>query len=161
MKSIFPAAIDGDLLKLVHLSNGFRTVDGAKPLAVSDICKAKARIISVVNASEEKSSRLRALFIVKANASSKSCRHSCTVDVFQITRTPLTPLRNPIMSFLSSRTRTLASFSPRSGSDGRTSLRRPLSALLLFSASSHRCHARIGLRTATFRSPEISSSRTS
>ena len=42
MKSIFPAAIDGDLLKLVHLSNGFRTVDGAKPLAVSDICKAAA-----------------------------------------------------------------------------------------------------------------------
>ncbi|KAJ7808682.1 hypothetical protein B0H14DRAFT_3761317 [Mycena olivaceomarginata] len=32
MKSIFPSSIDGDLLKLVHLSNGFRMVDGAKPL---------------------------------------------------------------------------------------------------------------------------------
>ena len=51
---IFPAAIDGDLLKLVHLSNGFRIVDGAKPLAVGDVCKAEARIISVINASEGK-----------------------------------------------------------------------------------------------------------
>ena len=54
MKSIFPAAIDGDLLKLVHLSNGFRMVDGAKPLAVGDVCKAEARIVSVINASEGK-----------------------------------------------------------------------------------------------------------
>jgi hypothetical protein len=28
MRSIFPATIDGDLLKLVHLSNGFRMVGG-------------------------------------------------------------------------------------------------------------------------------------
>ncbi|KAF4614083.1 hypothetical protein D9613_007929 [Agrocybe pediades] len=54
MKSIFPAAIDGDLLKLVHLSNGFRMVDGAKPLAAGDVCKAEARIVSVVNAPEGK-----------------------------------------------------------------------------------------------------------
>ena len=54
MKSIFPAAIDGDLLKLVHLSNGFRMVDGAKPLQVGDVCKAEARIVSVVNANEGK-----------------------------------------------------------------------------------------------------------
>ena len=54
MKSIFAAAIDGDLLKLVHLSNGFRMVDGAKPLAVGDVCKAEARIISIINASEGK-----------------------------------------------------------------------------------------------------------
>ncbi|TFK27788.1 fatty acid synthetase alpha subunit [Coprinopsis marcescibilis] len=54
MKSIFPAAIDGDLLRLVHLSNGFRMVDGAKPLKVGDVCKAEARIISVVNTNEGK-----------------------------------------------------------------------------------------------------------
>ena len=104
MKSIFPAAINGNLLNLVHLSNDFRMVDGAKPLAVGDVCKAKALIISVINA-KEKSSRLRALFIIKANASSKSCRHSCNMDVFWIMRTPSIPL---IMLFLSSQTRTLA-----------------------------------------------------
>jgi len=54
MKSIFPAAIDGDLLKLVDLSNGFRMADSAKPLAVGDVCKVEAHIISVVNASEAK-----------------------------------------------------------------------------------------------------------
>ncbi|KAJ7227399.1 fatty acid synthase [Mycena pura] len=49
IKSIFPASIDGDLLKLVHLSNGFRMVEGAKPLQVGDVCKAEATIVSVVN----------------------------------------------------------------------------------------------------------------
>jgi fatty acid synthase subunit alpha len=52
MKSIFPGAIDGDLLKLVHLSNSFRTVEGAKPLQVGDICRPEARIVSVTNSSE-------------------------------------------------------------------------------------------------------------
>ena len=54
MKSIFPAAIDGDLLKLVHLSNSFRMVEGAKPLQVGDICRPEARIVSVTNSSEGK-----------------------------------------------------------------------------------------------------------
>ncbi|TFK75163.1 fatty acid synthase [Pluteus cervinus] len=54
MKSIFPAAIDGDLLKLVHLSNGFRMVEGARPLQAGDVCKAEARIASVTNTNEGK-----------------------------------------------------------------------------------------------------------
>ncbi|KAG9315241.1 hypothetical protein JVU11DRAFT_4375 [Chiua virens] len=49
MRSIFPDAIDGDLLKLVHLSNGFRLVPGAKPLVAGDACIADARIASVKN----------------------------------------------------------------------------------------------------------------
>lgn len=49
MKSIFPADIDGDLLKLVHMSNGFRMVNGACPLQVGDVCKARACIVSVTN----------------------------------------------------------------------------------------------------------------
>ena len=35
MKAIFPLAIDGDLLKPVHLSNGFRLLPGG-PVEVSD-----------------------------------------------------------------------------------------------------------------------------
>lgn len=54
MKSIFPSDIDGDLLKLVHLSNGFRMVDGATPLRAGDVCKAEAKISSVTNANEGK-----------------------------------------------------------------------------------------------------------
>src|SRR6266550_7946615 len=54
MKSIFPSAIDGDLLRLVHLSNGFRMVEGARPLGVGDVCRAEAQILSVTNANEGK-----------------------------------------------------------------------------------------------------------
>ncbi len=49
MKAIFPDAIDGDLLKLVHLSNGFRMLDGVSPLSVGDVCTAEARVVSVIN----------------------------------------------------------------------------------------------------------------
>ncbi|EJD06870.1 fatty acid synthase [Fomitiporia mediterranea MF3/22] len=49
MKAIFPESIDGDLLKLVHLSNGFRMLAGSKPLKVGDICQAEARVVSVIN----------------------------------------------------------------------------------------------------------------
>ena len=42
MKAIFPASIDGDLLKLVHLSNGFRLLHGAEPLKAGDVVKSEA-----------------------------------------------------------------------------------------------------------------------
>jgi len=42
MKAIFPSPIDGDLLKLVHLSNGFKTIPGLRPLKAGDICRAEA-----------------------------------------------------------------------------------------------------------------------
>ncbi|KAJ7769033.1 fatty acid synthase, partial [Mycena olivaceomarginata] len=59
MKSIFPSSIDGDLLKLVHLSNGFRMVDGAKPLQAGDVCKAEANIVSVTNTDAGKVVRVK------------------------------------------------------------------------------------------------------
>ncbi|KAG2076495.1 hypothetical protein BDR04DRAFT_694370 [Suillus decipiens] len=49
MKAIFPVPIDGDLLKLVHLSNGFRLIPGAAPLIAGDVCIADACISSVKN----------------------------------------------------------------------------------------------------------------
>lgn len=48
-KPIFPRAIDGDLLKLVHLSNGFRMTPGAEPLKVGDELWTTARINAVIN----------------------------------------------------------------------------------------------------------------
>ena len=48
MKSVFPASIDGDLLKLVHLSNGFRLLPGAVPLKSGDVCKGEGSIQSVI-----------------------------------------------------------------------------------------------------------------
>ncbi|KAI4152760.1 MAG: hypothetical protein LQ340_002720 [Diploschistes diacapsis] len=48
-KPIFPRAIDGDLLKLVHLSNGFRMLPGAEPLRKGDVLDTTARINAVMN----------------------------------------------------------------------------------------------------------------
>ncbi|KAL4780487.1 acyl transferase domain-containing protein [Aspergillus varians] len=48
-KPIFPRTIDGDLLKLVHLSNGFKMVPGAQPLKVGDTLDTAAQINSIVN----------------------------------------------------------------------------------------------------------------
>lgn len=48
-KPIFPRAIDGDLLKLVHLSNGFRMVPGAQPLKKGDVLETTAQINAVIN----------------------------------------------------------------------------------------------------------------
>lgn len=59
MKSIFPSSIDGDLLKLVHLTNGFRLMEGATPLQAGDVCVAKARIASVINTDAGKAVKVR------------------------------------------------------------------------------------------------------
>ncbi|KAI1261032.1 fatty acid synthase beta subunit dehydratase [Xylariaceae sp. FL1019] len=48
-KPIFPRKIDGDLLKLVHLSNGFRMMPGAEPLKKGDEVKTTAQINAVIN----------------------------------------------------------------------------------------------------------------
>ncbi|GAB7357067.1 hypothetical protein MBLNU459_g7883t1 [Dothideomycetes sp. NU459] len=48
-KPIFPRKIDGDLLKLVHLSNGFRMIPGASPLKKGDILDTTAEVNAVIN----------------------------------------------------------------------------------------------------------------
>ncbi|KAK9464500.1 acyl transferase domain-containing protein [Lipomyces arxii] len=49
IKALFPKAIDGDLLKLVHLSNSFKMYPGAEPLKKDDVVNTKARINAVLN----------------------------------------------------------------------------------------------------------------
>jgi fatty acid synthase subunit beta len=48
-KPIFPRVIDGDLLRLVHLSNGFRMIPGAQPLKKGDVLDTTAQINAIVN----------------------------------------------------------------------------------------------------------------
>ncbi|KAK3324294.1 acyl transferase domain-containing protein [Cercophora scortea] len=48
-KPIFPRTIDGDLLKLVHLSNQFRMMPGAEPLKKGDVVSTTAQINAVIN----------------------------------------------------------------------------------------------------------------
>lgn len=49
MKAIFPKAVDGDILKLVHLSNSYRMMSGVAPLQVGDKVSSKADIASITN----------------------------------------------------------------------------------------------------------------
>ncbi|KAI0243885.1 fatty acid synthase alpha subunit Lsd1, partial [Massospora cicadina] len=49
IKAIFPKFIGGDLLKLVHLSNGFKMVEGASPLQSGDAVDTHARLAAVIN----------------------------------------------------------------------------------------------------------------
>lgn len=49
IKAIFPEAIDGDLLRLVHLSNGYQLLPGASPLKEGDLITTSAVVKSVVN----------------------------------------------------------------------------------------------------------------
>lgn len=54
INAIFPKTVDGDLLKLVHLSNGYRMIPGAKLLKTGDKVSTKAEIKSVLNQSSGK-----------------------------------------------------------------------------------------------------------
>jgi len=48
-KPIFPRVIDGDLLRLVHLSNAFRMLPGAEPLKKGDVVHTTAEVNAVLN----------------------------------------------------------------------------------------------------------------
>ena len=48
-QAIFPKSIDGDLLKLVHLANGFRMVPGARPLKTGDVVETSAQVTAIIN----------------------------------------------------------------------------------------------------------------
>ena len=120
MKSIFPSAIDGDFLKLVHLSNGFRMMEGASRLRAGDVCRAEARIVSVINASEGKIAKSKDMFIVVVKLLLKLSRPSFTVVAFWIMRTPLRPRRSPAISSLWIPMLMSGSFNQRSGLNGRT-----------------------------------------
>ncbi|KAJ1679555.1 fatty acid synthase alpha subunit Lsd1, partial [Spiromyces aspiralis] len=49
IQAIFPKFLDGDILKLVHLSNGFRMVDGAEPLRSGDVVDTVVQITGITN----------------------------------------------------------------------------------------------------------------
>lgn len=49
MMAIFPKTVDGDLLRLVHMSNGYRMIPGAEPLKKGDVVRSDAEIKAVVN----------------------------------------------------------------------------------------------------------------
>lgn len=63
MQAIFPDAVDGDLLRLVHLSNGFRMIPGARVLQVGDACHAEATVTSVTNSDSGKTVKVKGVVL--------------------------------------------------------------------------------------------------
>ena len=49
MKAIFPKAINGEFLNLVHLSNKFTLINDAKPLSSFDLIESNAEILAIRN----------------------------------------------------------------------------------------------------------------
>jgi fatty acid synthase subunit beta, fungi type len=49
MKAIFPRVIDGEFLKLVHLSNKFQVIGNSAPLSSRDRIESSAEILSIMN----------------------------------------------------------------------------------------------------------------
>ncbi|MCJ1378643.1 beta subunit of fatty acid synthetase [Xylographa soralifera] len=49
MKPLFAREIDCDILKLVHLSNGFKMMDGASPIEEGDVLNTITRVVTLVN----------------------------------------------------------------------------------------------------------------
>ena len=47
--SYFPEFVDGDLLKLVHLSNDFKVLNPTRPFRVGDMCRSTTKILAVTD----------------------------------------------------------------------------------------------------------------
>ena len=56
---LFAVDLDCDLLKLVHLSNGFEMIDNATPLIEGDVVEAVTRVIAIVNQASGKLIRIQ------------------------------------------------------------------------------------------------------
>ena len=49
MRPLFGQELDADLLRLVHLSNSFRMINGARPIREGDVLSTKSKITAIVN----------------------------------------------------------------------------------------------------------------
>ncbi|KAI9138416.1 fatty acid synthase [Paraphysoderma sedebokerense] len=66
ISSLFMKVVDGDLLKLVHLSNGFRLLDQTRLLQESDICETVAEVVSIRNSDSGKAVKVKAVIHVES-----------------------------------------------------------------------------------------------
>jgi fatty acid synthase subunit alpha, fungi type len=67
MKAIFPSTIDGDLLKLVYLSNSSKIIPGYRLLKTADVCRAEAQVVAIVNGDSGKTVRVSGCVLCEGN----------------------------------------------------------------------------------------------
>jgi len=125
MKAIFPQPIDGDLLDLVHLSNGFRMLGGASPLHVGDIVKTEAKIASVINTDAGKVVEVIGNIIHEGNPSSRPPLSSSTAATSRTTKTPLRFSKSPT-TWLNTQPMVPSAFSSRKGGSSCAISQNPL-----------------------------------
>ncbi|KIM51926.1 hypothetical protein SCLCIDRAFT_18296 [Scleroderma citrinum Foug A] len=84
MKAVFLPVINRDLLKLVHLSNGFQLLPGAETLEAGDACIADAHISSVKNMDAGKAVQVKGCVFCDSKptikVSSSFLYHDCFSD---------------------------------------------------------------------------------
>lgn len=68
MKAIFPKVIDGDLLRLVHLGNGYRLLDGSDLLKVGDVVDTYANINAITNTDSGKVIEVKGVIVREGKA---------------------------------------------------------------------------------------------
>jgi acyl dehydratase len=87
MKPIFPSSIDGDLLKLVHLSNGFRVLPHSPTLKTGDLVTSTSRIESVTNSDSGKTVSVRGTVYLLSSAddNAKGKASSTRIPVMEVT----------------------------------------------------------------------------
>jgi fatty acid synthase subunit alpha, fungi type len=90
MKSIFPAAIDGDLLKLVHLSNSFRLLYHGRFVDYENTFDTNDADVGVLQSRNCLSSSALPLFSAIPGFKDKSAYHNVSVSGDTFVRKQLT-----------------------------------------------------------------------
>jgi hypothetical protein len=51
----------------VHLSNGFKTIPGSRPLKAGDVCRAEAQVVAIVNSDSGKTVQVSECILCERN----------------------------------------------------------------------------------------------
>ncbi|KAF8314904.1 hypothetical protein DL93DRAFT_2166952, partial [Clavulina sp. PMI_390] len=97
VRATFPNAVDGDLLKLVHLSNAFKILEPSKPFKVANKCISDAKILSATNSDSGKTVSIIARCFVMVSRSLRPIPHPSTAVALPTLRTPSRPSTSPTM----------------------------------------------------------------
>ncbi|GAA95524.1 uncharacterized protein L969DRAFT_45497 [Mixia osmundae IAM 14324] len=84
MTAIFPQAIDGDLLRLVHLSNAFSYLSDTIVLRTGDTVNSSSRISKVVNSDSGKVVTVTGTIFLKSSPSGTLDDHTGSVPVVEV-----------------------------------------------------------------------------
>ncbi|KAH8924677.1 hypothetical protein BT69DRAFT_1308121 [Atractiella rhizophila] len=86
MKTIFPGLIDGDITRLVHLSNGFRRLSSqpSHALRIGSVASSSSRIQSITNSPSGKTVHCVGTVYLELPPSSKGKEHSDRVPVLEV-----------------------------------------------------------------------------